>query len=126
VLLVPVPYGEIADRVAILELKIARISDPGKVGAARALRDEWVRRWDEAGLPALERLEEWAGLVEVNAELWEVEDEVRICERNQRFDDRFVALARRVYLANDRRAALKSAIDRRLGSPFSEPKEHKA
>jgi hypothetical protein len=123
--LVPLPYGEIVDRIAILGLKVDRMSDPGRVADARALRDELVSRWIAAGLPAVEALDEWAELVAVNGELWDVEDALRVREAERRFDEGFVALARRVYAANDRRAALKRAVDRRLGSPFHEPKEHR-
>jgi hypothetical protein len=124
VLTVPLPYGEVVDRIVILKLKCGRIPDPGRVQAARALLDTLQERWRAAGLPEVEGLPQYAELHAVNAELWEVEDALRQLEREQHFGERFVALARRVYQANDRRAALKSAIDTALGSPLSEPKWH--
>jgi hypothetical protein len=123
-LTVPLPYGEVVDRIVILQLKCSRIPDPGRKQAARALLDTLSRRWGEAGMPVVEGLPQYAELYAVNAELWDVEDALRHLERQQDFGDRFVALARRVYQANDRRAALKSAIDASLGSPLSEPKWH--
>jgi hypothetical protein len=120
--LLPVPYGEIVDRLVILALKVERADDPARAAQARALREAWAAGWVAAGLPAVERLDEWPELVAVNAELWDVEDQLRILESEGRFDAGFVALARRVYRANDRRAALKAAIDRRLGSALTEPK----
>lgn len=125
-MLVPQPYGEVVDRIVILDLKCARISDPARRAQAQRWRDALLDRWAGAGLPALSELNEVAGLRAVNAELWDVEDALRVCERAGQFDERFVALARRVYQANDERAALKASIDRRLGSPHTDPKEHPA
>lgn len=122
--LVPQPYGEVVDRLVILALKCDRIADPARREQARAFHDALVARWAAAALPALTDLPELPRLRAVNAELWDVEDELRACERRGVFDDRFVALARRVYQANDERSALKAEIDRRLGSPFVDPKDH--
>jgi hypothetical protein len=124
VLLVGQPYGEIVDRVAILDLKCARIEDPARRAGAVALRAELVGRWSASGLPPMEGLPEWAELVQVNGALWEVEDALREHERRQDFGPAFVELARSVYRTNDRRAALKASIDRRLASPLWEPKSH--
>jgi hypothetical protein len=126
VLTVPLPYGEVVDRIVILRLKCSRIPDPVRVVSARALLDTLLGRWTEAGLPEVDQLPQYAELHAVNAELWEVEDALRQLEREQRFEAPFVALARRVYQANDRRAALKAELDRSLGSPLSEPKWHPA
>lgn len=122
--LLPLPYGEVVDRLAILGLKVARMRDPGRRDEARALRDAWAAGWAAAGLPPVEDLAEWPELVAVNGALWDVEDALRRLEREGRFDAEFVELARAVYRTNDRRAALKAAVDARLGSPFHEPKEH--
>lgn len=123
-MLVPQPYGEVADRLVILDLKLARVGDPAKRAATQRLRDAIAAAWTANGLPALDALPEYGALCEVNAALWDVEDALRAHEARADFGDAFVALARAVYAANDRRAALKAAIDRRLGSPLSEPKSH--
>jgi hypothetical protein len=122
VVLVPQPHGEIVDRLVILDLKRARLREPEHVRAAQALRDAIAARWIEAGLPAPASLPEHAELSAVNAELWDVEAAIR---RQDPDEDvaAFLALARRVPALNDRRAALKAAIDRRLGGT-SEPKEY--
>ena len=60
----------------------------------------------------------------VNEALWEVEDALRVCEREEDFGVRFIALARSVYRHNDRRAALKAAISERLGARFQEQKSY--
>jgi hypothetical protein len=122
--LVPLPYGEIVDRVVILELKCAKIADPAHRAQARALRDELLARWTTAGLPPMETVAHHGALETVNAALWDVEDALREHERAGTFDAEFVRLAREVYKLNDRRAASKRAIDVALGSVFSEPKSH--
>jgi hypothetical protein len=122
--LVPQPYGEAVDRLVILSLKCERVAQPAGREAARRLHAALAEAWSNAGLPPPESLPEHAPLRAVNAELWEVEDALRACEREARFDERFVSLARRVYRANDERSALKRAIDDRLGSALVEPKDH--
>ena len=77
------------------------------------------------GLPASSELAELEGeLADVNARLWEVEEALRACEREQDFGPRFVELARSVYRHNDRRAALKRAINELLQSPLAEVKSY--
>ncbi len=63
-----------------------------------------------------------AQLKSVNAALWEIEDAIRLCEREQDFGPRFVELARSVYLTNDRRAALKRVLNAHFRSPLAEEK----
>jgi len=120
-LLVPQSAGEVCDRLAILDLKCARIRDPDARARAERIRDRLRAAWRAAGLP---EVPEAAELAQVNAELWDVEDALRAHEAEGRFDAAFVAHARSVYRLNDRRAALKAAIDRRLGSDLAEPKSY--
>ena len=67
-----------------------------------------------------------AKLKQVNERLWEIEDEIRVCERRQDFGARFIELARSVYQENDQRAAIKRAINDWLGSPLVEEKSYPA
>lgn len=121
---VPVSLGEIADKVSILQLKQARIADAGK--RRNVARELMVLRdaWREADLPPFEALADWPALVEVNTALWDIEDEIRGCELRQDFGPRFVALARAVYVTNDRRAEIKRAINLSLGSGLVEEKSY--
>ena len=121
---IPQSPGEVCDRLAILALKVARIADPAARERARSLAGELRAAWDEAGLPDPDALPEAPELAAVNGALWEVEDALRACEAAARFDADFVARARSVYRLNDRRAALKASIDRRLGSAGTEPKSY--
>ena len=121
---VQLPLGDVVDKVTILLLKRDRIEDQQKV--VNVLEELRVLRqsWSEEGLAPMEELEDWAGLCEVNGQLWEVEDELRLHEARQDFGEQFVELARSVYHLNDRRAALKRAINVALGSALIEEKSY--
>jgi hypothetical protein len=121
---VEVAPGELIDKITILEIKSERITDAAKrhhVGTELALlvaaRDRAVP--GSAGLPRLA-----TELKAVNEALWEIEDEIRRCERDADFGPRFVALARSVYRTNDRRACLKREINELLGSQLIEEKSY--
>ena len=116
--------GELLDRIGILEIKGERMSDPRKraqvraeLAALRGAGDAALNGSEEAG-----RLS--AALKAVNEALWDVEDELRRCERDGDFGPRFVELARSVYRRNDERGALKRRINELLGSPWGEQKEY--
>ena len=118
-LLAPVSIGDLLDRITILGVKRQHAEGAalGNVSAELvALEGAWVA----AGLPAdpPERVE----LSTVNTALWDVEDALRRHEARGSFDADFITLARRVYLLNDVRAALKRAVNLRLGSELVEEK----
>jgi hypothetical protein len=121
---VPISAGELIDKLAILEIKVERIADPkSRANVVREL-DALTRVRDRAigTSPALGRLA--VDLKAVNAELWQIEDDLRDCERRGDFGPSFVALARAVYRTNDRRAALKREINMLLGSALVEEKSY--
>ncbi|GIX15736.1 MAG: hypothetical protein KatS3mg118_3695 [Paracoccaceae bacterium] len=123
-ILVPVSPGELIDKITILRIKARRITDARKLANVRtelALLEGVLSRCVplEAPLPAL--VDE---LQAVNEALWQIEDDIRDCERRGDFGPRFVALARSVYRENDRRAALKRAINTALGSRIVEEKSY--
>jgi ADP-heptose:LPS heptosyltransferase len=120
----PISAGELFDKITILEIKAERIADSTQHGNVvrelAALRAVCGRSIESA--PELETLcRELAGL---NRRLWDVEDDLRRCEREQRFDERFVELARSVYRTNDRRAAVKRQINQLTGSTIIEEKSY--
>ncbi len=123
---VEISPGELVDRLTILEIKAARIPP----GAKRQRVEAELRRlcaaraavWGTHPSPELLRLA--AALRAINESLWEVEDQLRVCERDQEFGPRFIQLARSVYQQNDRRADLKNQINRWLGSPLREEKSY--
>jgi hypothetical protein len=120
---VPVSWGEVLDKITILEIKLARITEH----AAHAhVAKEYALLLDIAAESLREH--EVASLVAqlraVNQELWEIEDRIREAESAALFGDDFIRLARAVYRKNDRRAALKRAINLRLRSELVEEKSY--
>lgn len=123
-LLAPISVGELYDKIAILEIKAKLLSDPAQranvrreLAALEALRDREV-----PPSPELEGL--YGELKAVNRRLWDIEDDIRVHERDGRFDARFIELARSVYRENDRRAALKRRINALTGSEIVEEKSY--
>jgi hypothetical protein len=123
-ILAPVSAGELIDKITILRVKAMRIGDPGKeanVLVELALLEETAAH----ALPHSPELEDLVTqLTEINAALWDIEDGKRDCERRQDFGPKFVELARRVYIDNDRRAAVKRAINLLVGSDIVEEKSY--
>ena len=124
--MVPVSWGELVDKITILEIKSRRLDDEAKLANVRkelallkAVRDREFS--NHAGLAEVARR-----LVEVNERLWDIEDDIRSCEAKRDFGGRFVELARAVYITNDERAALKRRINELLGSALTEEKSYAA
>ena len=123
---VEVSPGELIDKITILEIKLERIDDAGKLGNVRA---EWetLTAARDAAIETSEELERLsAELKQVNERLWEIEDDIRDCERDKDFGDKFVELARGVYRNNDKRSRLKGDINKLLGSRLIEEKSYAA
>lgn len=125
-ILVPVSPGEVLDKITILEIKSERISDPEKLANVRAelalLSATWAGSVSEdETVHALH-----AQLREVNEALWDIEDDIRDQERTAKFDERFIQLARSVYVTNDRRSRIKKELNLHLGSQIIEEKSYQA
>ncbi|MGD5182306.1 DUF6165 family protein [Xanthomonas citri pv. citri] len=124
-ILVPVAYGELLDKISILQIKSERISDPAKLGNVRAelsaLEQTWMGHAAAGGDIAALRAE----LKAVNETLWDTEDAIRLKDKAGEFDAGFIDLARTVYLRNDERARIKKAINIALGSAYVEEKSYK-
>lgn len=129
---VPVSFGELLDKIAILQIKSERISDPAKLANVRKELSALERTWmahpaagHDAGsgsAAGVARLR--AELKAVNERLWAIEDDIRAKERAQAFDDGFIQLARSVYIENDARARIKKEINLALGSDYVEEKSY--
>lgn len=123
-ILIEIAPGELIDKITILEIKAERIADQAKRANVlielRTLTDS--RRAAVADDAEITRLT--ADLKAVNEALWEIEDDIRECDRAGDFGPRFVELARAVYRTNDRRAALKKAVNLHLGSRLVEEKSY--
>jgi predicted nuclease with TOPRIM domain len=119
---VPISWGELVDKITILEIKAERIDDPKKL--ANVTRELWLlnRKLSPVATQVL-RLK--LRLKEVNTKLWDIEDQIRDCEREQNFGPRFIELARAVYVTNDQRADVKREINFALSSELVEEKSYR-
>lgn len=123
-ILVPTSPGELIDKLTILRLKAEKITDETKLTHVQHERTTLQKVADSA-IPAsadLDRL--WAELYEINADLWAIEDDIRACDARGEFGVAFIALARAVYVTNDRRAEVKKKINLLLGSDLVEEKSY--
>lgn len=122
---IEVSNGELLDKLSILELKTANIADTNKLVNIK-------KEWDEL-LPLAEELFELNGselqnhyleLASINGKLWDIEDDIRECEKNKYFGSKFVGLARSVYITNDKRCEVKREINILTKSGFVEEKSY--
>lgn len=121
---VPVSFGELLDKMAILQIKTERMSDPAKVANVRRELESLLVTWNHSEESKIDIAETLAELKTVNEQLWEIEDEIRDLEREKRFDKQFIELARSVYVTNDERARLKRVVNEKLGSALVEEKSY--
>jgi len=123
-ILTPVSPGELLDKITTLRIKDTRIVDTDKLENVRrelGLLDAIVAE----KLPSSGELDTLvAELQDINEALWDIEDDIRVCERNKDFGPNFIALARAVYVTNDKRAAVKKNINLHLGSALVEEKSY--
>src|SRR5574337_1505004 len=120
----PVSFGELIDKITILEIKSEQIRDAAKLANVRAELDLLNATWAQHPASRTDILAERAELKRINQSLWDIEDEIRLKEKPQDFDARFIELARAVYFTNDKRAAVKRAINLKLGSQLVEEKSY--
>jgi hypothetical protein len=123
-ILVPVSPGEVLDKITILEIKLERMEDEGKLRNVRRELELLSRKWAEAVSEDETVLRIHAELKRINEALWEIEDDIRDKERLAEFDERFIQLARSVYFTNDKRAAAKKELNLHLGSDIIEEKSY--
>jgi len=123
--LVPISPGELLDKITILRIKAARITDPAKVGNVRLELSLLETTWRDSGCAAANIGADERALHDVNERLWDVEDRIREKEAVQTFDRDFIELARAVYICNDERATIKKRVNLALGSRIIEEKSYK-
>ena len=121
---VEISYGELIDKITILEIKARHLGDPARrrlVSAELAQLEAHLREaFPESAL--LNALKQELGAV--NERLWDIENRIRAKERSRTFDREFIELARSVYLHNDLRASIKRRINDEFGSGIVEHKDH--
>ena len=119
----PVSLGELVDKISILHIKNLNIKDSEKIKLVKEellllnkTLDDHVNRNDiQLHLDSL---------IAINSKLWVIEDDIRDCERNKIFDQKFIELARSVYFTNDKRSAVKLEINKKFGSKIIEVKSY--
>ena len=124
VISVPISYGELIDKITILEIKSAQMSDPSKLANVRAELDLLNKTWASDDASRTNIADARARLKTVNEDLWEIEDRIRLKEKARAFDIEFIELARSVYFRNDERAKIKREINLALGSKLVEEKSY--
>ena len=116
--------GELLDKISILEIKLVKIIDKESL---LEINKEYnsLKETQNSNIKLTKNLENLIKkLKEINLKLWDIEDNKRICEKNKDFGKVFVDLSRNVYLNNDKRAKIKSEINKLLGSNIKEVKQY--
>jgi chaperonin cofactor prefoldin len=121
---IPISPGELLDKITILQIKAERISDPVKVANVKTELDMLSKIWNETVEADAQITALTAELKSINEALWEIEDDIRDEERNKRFGERFIELARSVYVTNDDRANAKKKVNLHLNSTIVEEKSY--
>ena len=123
-IIVEVSVGELLDKISILEIKKEKIKDPNKLEFINKEHLILKNQLDKS-VKKDEKLEKlFQSLKEINAKLWIIEDEKRQCEKDKKFDEKFVKLSRDVHFFNDDRAKIKLEINSHTGSSIREIKEY--
>ncbi len=123
-MLIPVSVGEVIDKITILEIKQQRITEPAKLAnvCAELAELKTVLSSHPLAFDGLSALT--ADLLHINTVLWNIEDDIRECERQKNFGSGFVDLARSVYRSNDERSRIKRKINEMTGSAIVEEKAY--
>ena len=123
-ILVEVSVGELLDKISILEVKKEKIKDPEKL---KFINDEYniLKGQLNKNVKSDEKLDSlFQSLKEINAKLWVIEDDKRLCEKNSDYGEKFIKLSRNVHFLNDDRAKIKLNINNHTGSKIKEIKEY--
>ena len=123
-ILTEISAGELLDKLSILEIKLNKIKNPALLQEIKKdhniineAKNKNINSSDEINVL-------YTDLKKINEQLWEVEDKIRLCEKNSDFKDKFIQLARDVYFKNDKRSKIKSEINKISGSNIQEVKQY--
>ena len=125
-ILVEVSVGELLDKISILEIKQEKIKDPEKLKFINAEHSILKDQLDN-NVKSDEKLNTlFNSLKDINAKLWVIEDDKRLCEKNSDFTEKFIKLSRDVHFLNDDRAKIKLEMNNHTGSKIKEIKEYQS
>ena len=119
----PVSLGELVDKISILHIKNINIKDDEKLKLIRE-ELELLNQTLNKHIKNNDIQNYLDSLIEINSKLWVIEDDIRDCERNKKFDQTFIDLARSVYFTNDKRSEVKLEINKKFGSKIIEVKSY--
>ena len=119
----PVSLGELVDKISILHIKNINIKDDEKLKLIRE-EIELLNQTLNKHIKNNDIQNYLDSLIEINSKLWVIEDDIRDCERNKKFDQTFIDLARSVYFTNDKRSEVKLEINKKFGSKIIEVKSY--
>jgi len=117
-----ISVGELVDKITILEIKLEKINNPKKLEDVKNELNILNKYFVEIETTDLTELKN--KLKNTNLKLWQIEDDIRMCEKNQDFNDDFINLARSVYITNDQRFELKNSINELFSSEIKEVKSY--
>ena len=117
-----ISLGELVDKISILKIKSQMITDATKLAHVKKEENLLMQKLDSLNLKDIDH--HLNQMIEVNMKLWKIEDDIRDCEREKKFDSQFIELARAVYITNDERFRRKSVINSTYQSGVVEVKSY--
>ena len=121
---VPISLGELLDKISILEIKNKKILDRSKILNIKKELNGLKKVLDELNINSSESNSLYNKLYKINLTLWEIEDSIRVLEKNEDFGEKFIELARAVYITNDQRFEVKNDINKLFNSEYVEEKSY--
>ena len=122
--LIPISWGELFDKITILQIKLENLKDKNALKNVKIEYDELFKIYENNFRVDANAKRLLADLKTINKTLWNIEDDIRDKERHKTFDEEFIELARSVYITNDERARIKRNINNSFGSQLIEEKSY--
>ena len=123
-ILTEISAGELLDKISILEIKLGKIDNKNSLNEINK-EYKLLKESQKTNIEDTEGVQKLFDQIKaINLDLWDIEDKIRICEKNKDFGKNFIELARKVYLTNDKRSKVKSKINEVLGSNIKEIKHY--
>ena len=116
--------GELLDKISILEIKLEKITDKNSLDEVKK-EHKILKETQNSSIELTGKIKElFKSIKATNLILWQVEDDIRLCEKNKDFGKNFIELARAIYFNNAKRSDIKSEINKTLGSNINEVKQY--
>ena len=123
-ILTEISAGELLDKISILEIKLSKIKDYDLLKEVKK-EYEILNETKNKNINFSKEMDIfYKNLKEANEKLWKIENEIRLCEKNSDFKEKFIQLSRDIYFANDKRSKIKLEINKKLGSNIREVKQY--